>query len=122
MGLLGLDFLESKENKKLKDDAYNHLFFPYGDKQRAMIEQLLCDLFPSQPKDEAMFNYIVTKQKLMGDDCDNLKELVNDLNNRYMSKDVDTFLYITLAKIDLGITQDLNYPTIDDIKKQTVRF
>lgn len=122
MALLGLDFFESKKDRKLKNDAYNHLFFPYGDLQHQKIEELLFELFPHLTKQEAMFNYIVTKQKLMENDYIDTKDLINDLSNRYMSKNVDTKLYITLAQIDLHINQDLNYPNIEDIKTQATKY
>ena len=116
MAFLGLDFFESKKDRELKDKALNNLFFPYGDLQHQKIEEILIALFPSLPKEESMFNYIVTKQKLMENNCQDKQELINDLKNRFMTKNTDVSLYIVLAQIDLKIDENLNYPDIETIK------
>ena len=120
MGLLGLDFLESKQEKKLKDDAYNRLFFPYGDIQKNRIIEILASLFPNETKENTMYNYIVTKQKIMDLELYRLnKEELNNLacalNESYITEDNNAKKYIVLAYFDINITQDLSYPSIEEI-------
>lgn len=120
MGLLGLDFLESKQEKKLKDDAYNRLFFPYGDIQKNKIIEILASLFPNETKENTMYNYIVTKQKIMDLELYRLnKEELNNLacalNESYITEDNNAKKYIVLAYFDINITQDLSYPSIEEI-------
>lgn len=120
MALLGLDFFESKKDKELKNKALNNLFFPYGDKQRQKVEEILIALFPDLSKEEAMFNYIVTKQKLIEEDCSDSQLLISELKEKYMNANTDPCLYIVLSKIDLCIDANLNYPSIDQIKSCSI--
>lgn len=125
MGFLGLDWFESKETKKFKDDAYLHMVFPYGKRQEEKITSLLMSLFPNVEISELKYNYIVTKQRLTNIDIYKLTakehcELLEDLRNHFIHNDVDINLFISLAIIDLKIKDDLNYPNSDEIKMNSL--
>ena len=123
MALLGLDFFESKESKKIKDDAYNRLYFPYGDIQKEKIIEILQALSNNITKEEIIYNYVVTKQELMKKDLSlfnesELKELIQTLNSSFISKDVSSIPYIVLANEDIHIDTNLNYSTVENLKRK----
>ena len=123
MGFLGLDFFESKQDKKLENDAYNALMFPYGINQQNIIKKRLNQLFPEDKPEESLFNYIITKQKLneiklLELNSKELLELICKLNDSYITKDGNAEYYIVLAFYDLDIDATLNYPSVEDIKFQ----
>lgn len=120
MGFLGLDFFESKHERQLKNDAYNHMFFPYGDIQKNKITEILTSLFPNNKKEDVMYNYIATKQKIMDIDLyqlnkKELNDLVCTLNDSYITNDNNAKKYLVLAYNDIHITKDLIYPSIEYI-------
>lgn len=121
MGLLGLDWLESKQIKKIKDDAFLRSVFPYEDKQAEKIYEILKLLFPNITIEDSKYNYIVTKQELENKDLNSLDKielihLIDYLNSIYITKNNDVYPYLVLADIDLKIDKDLNYPTIEEIQ------
>lgn len=123
MSFLGLDFFESKQTKKIKDDAYNNLYFPYGDKQKDKIVEILKELTNISSKEEILYNYIVVKQELMNNDIkgynkEELKVLVNKLNGSLFNKDSSSIPYIVLALEDIIIDSNLNYSNIDELKSK----
>lgn len=123
MSFLGLDFFESKQTKKIKDDAYNNLYFPYGDKQKDKIVEILKELTNISSKEEILYNYIVVKQELMNNDIkgydkEELKVLVNKLNSSLFNKDSSSIPYIVLALEDIIIDSNQNYSNIDELKSK----
>lgn len=123
MGFLGLDFFESKKDKELKKNAYNALMFPYGKNHEECIKQKLEKLFPSEKKEETLFNYILTKQKLLEIKLLELNNtelaiLISDLNDSFITKNGFAEIYIVLAFYDLEIDARLDYPSADDIRFQ----
>lgn len=123
MSFLGLDFFESKQTKKIKDDAYNNLYFPYGDKQKDKIVEILKELTNISSKEEILYNYIVVKQELMNNDIkgydkEELKVLVSKLNSSLFNKDSSSIPYIVLALEDIIIDSNLNYSDINELKSK----
>ncbi|MDO5440495.1 MAG: hypothetical protein Q4F12_03035 [Erysipelotrichaceae bacterium] len=123
MSFLGLDFFESKQTKKIKYDAYNNLYFPYGDKQKDKIVEILKELTNISSKEEILYNYIVVKQELMNNDIkgynkEELKVLVNKLNSSLFNKDSSSIPYIVLALEDIIIDSNLNYSDINELKSK----
>lgn len=120
MGLLGLDWLETKQVAKIKDDAFLRSVFPYEEKQLEKICELLKTLFPNSTIEESKYNYIVTKQELENKnlfflDKIELIHLIDDLNNKYITRNNDVYPYLVLADIDLKMDEKLNYPDINVI-------
>lgn len=123
MSFLGLDFFESKQTKKIKDDAYNNLYFPYGDKQKDKIVEILKELTNISSKEEILYNYIVVKQELMNNDIkgydkEELKVLVSKLNSSLFNKDSSSIPYIVLALEDIIIDSNLNYSDTNELKNK----
>lgn len=127
MAFLGLDWFESKKDKKLKEQAYNQLFFPYGDKQKENIEKILEDFLPNETKEERMYNYVITKQKLLEKDMSKLmtnemKDFVNYLKDNFITKNDNWNIYVAIAQSDIEVKDDLNYPSKDQLSEQAKMY
>lgn len=119
MGFLGLDFFESKETRKIKNEAYNKLYFPYGDIQKEKIINIL-KTYNNISDEEIIYNYIVVKQELMKKDLkeynkNELKELVYRMADSFISKNISSIPYIIVADEDIHIDSNLNYSSTENI-------
>lgn len=122
MSFLGLDFFESKETKKIKNDAYNKLYFPYGDKQKEKIVAILKSI-NNITNEEILYNYIVVKQELMKKDLkelnkEEIKELVYRMADNFITRNISSIPYIVLADEDIHIDSDLNYSSMDILNQK----
>lgn len=123
MGLLGLDWLESKQVSKIKNEAYLRSVYPYGKDQKDKICSILKSLFPNSKVEELEFNYIITKQELENKELYSLDkiqliQLVDYLNNHFITRNNNIYPYLVLANIDMNINSELCYPSIDEINSR----
>lgn len=113
MAIFGIGSFETRKQKQARQLANKRLIFPYGEKQEEKIIAILKQLFPCESKEVIIFNYIITKQKLMEKEFLDSND-INELDKQYMSK-IDSSILIALAKLDLQIDENLNYPSINEI-------
>lgn len=120
MGFLGLDFFKTKEQLNIEQKVFNQMIFPYGDKQKEKIKELLSSLISNETKENLLYNYIVTKQKIEKVDVSSLskKELINlidELDSQYITNNNEIAFYLMLAMYDLKIDTNLLYPNKETI-------
>lgn len=123
MAFLGLDWFELKKDKKLKEQAYSKLFFPFGDDQKKSIEKLLEEFIPNETKEVRMYNYIITKQKLLEKNISKLtneetKYLVYYLTDNFITKNNNWHIYVAIAQSDVEVKEDLIYPSKEELQEK----
>ena len=122
----------SFRNKKTRErDAkeYEEWAFPYGTAQREKIISILKELFPKEDTSVALVCHLSAKElvsryievydipehhefavKSMAKDFKKYKRMFRKGNAR--------FIYAALGKADLKITEELNYPSVEELLAQ----
>ena len=126
MGFLGIGWLESTSERKQRGETFYKEIFPYGKAQEEKINELIKTLFVGIKFENAKYNYIVTKQKMMSIHFNELneyqmKELIKELNKSFLSNKIDASKYMVLAKYDIKIDEQLNYPSIEELQNELIK-
>ena len=119
--VLGFNRFETSKEKQERLDAYNLSIFPYGDKQKEKILEILKYFYPKTKNQELTYNYIITKEEV--DDINvfeleqkELKKMIKYLKRCYMGKVDNICNFIVLAYIDINIDENSNYPNVEELK------
>lgn len=131
MAIGDYNFLTWKNKKTRERDAkeYEEWAFPFGAEHREKLTALLKELFPKEDSSVAMVCHLTAKElvsRYIGimDEPEHhdfaVKNLAKDLKKyrRMFRKGNARFIYATLGRIDLAITEELNYPSVDEILAQ----
>ena len=99
---------KSPEQRIRETREYNAKVFPYGDKQKQKVFEILKQLIPDEADDMLMYNYLTIKLHLIDkpNDVEGCYRVVKSTNKK--KENVEK--YIALAKIDINIDENLNYP------------
>lgn len=109
----------SKEEKEKRLEEFSKKIFPYGDDQRLKVSQLLGELFPEDKEKYLMMHYILIKEKIMADDGESFEDVYKKVNKKRVVKNNPRLKPVIQAIIesDLNIDKNLNYPTVEELKK-----
>lgn len=129
MALGEIQWLQWKSKSTRERDAkeYEAWAFPFGEEQKEKIIQILHELLPKEEKSIALVCYLTAKEiaskvhqiyNIAAHREFAYKSIAQDLKRyKRMFKPRETsYLYCALALIDLDMTRELNYPTIDEIR------
>ena len=120
----------SWKNKKTRErDAkeYEEWAFPFGQRHREVITEVLKELFPGEDSSIALVCHLTAKELVSRyHDIYDLPEH-HDFAVKSMAKDFKKyrrmfrkgdarFIYAALGMIDLDITEDLVYPSVEEIR------
>ena len=123
--MFGLEGFKTKKQREKEKEEYNRKIFPYGEKQSEKLKELVRELFPEEKDSRmAMYNFVISSQRMIEDDIKNLdEEALNEfsrfLKKRIRKKDHDQICrFIALAEADRNIDEELNYPSIEELKNR----
>lgn len=115
---------ENKEEHKRRIDKLNGDIFPYGEKQRDIVENILKDLIEKENGEIRMYNYITCKQEIAKKHNNiegNIVEITEALKRSYMSSSKKQISkYIALVEADLKVDENLIYPSIEELNKRSL--
>ena len=57
---------KSKKEREAEQKRYRRFAFPYGDEQRARLEEILGELMPSEPRETALAIYLIGREGYRG--------------------------------------------------------
>ena len=129
MAIGDYQWLSFKNKKTRERDAreYEEWAFPYGQPQRDKVTQLLGEMFPNEDPSIALVCHLTAKELVSRyHDIYDLpehhdfavKNMAKDFKRykRMFGKGLTRFIYAALGMADLDITEDLNYPTADELR------
>ena len=112
---------KTKAQRDQEAAEYNAKVFPYGIDQRDAVFSILDSLIKGRDRQMVAYNYLVIKEKLMKEDLEldgeKITEIRKSLKNTFSGSNDDFYLYIALARADLKVDKELNYPSIEELKK-----
>ena len=132
MALGEIQWLQFKNKKTRERDEreYAEWAFPYGKEQQDKVTALLKELDPKESSKVALVCLLTAKElyervaqiidmpqhrdyayKCLAKDFKRYKSIFKNLEKRA--------IYCTLGRIDLNMTEELNYPTADEIRKES---
>ena len=129
MAIGDYQWLSFKNKKTRERDAkeYEEWAFPFGERQRDAVTAILKELFPREDAAIALICHLTAKELVsryhdiidMPEHHDfAIKNMAKDFKKyRHMfGKGVTRYIYAALGMADLDITEDLNYPTAEEIR------
>ncbi|MBR6951132.1 MAG: hypothetical protein IKH56_05305 [Oscillospiraceae bacterium] len=129
MAIGDYQWLSFKNKRTRERDAkeYEEWAFPYGQRQRDRITELLAQLFPKEEPSMALVCHLTAKELVSRyhDIIDlpehhdfAMKNMAKDFKKyrRMFHKSETRFVYAALGMADLDITEDLNYPTLEELR------
>ena len=123
MGLLESFSYKSPKERQYESNQYLKWAFPYGDNQKAIIENLLKEL-TDEKLNIALSVYLIGKQAAIGDWRDDkdkllLEEAISPIQRILQSKNKNIVaIYLALIEADFNVDETLNYPDVVTIKKR----
>ena len=142
MALGEIQWLQFKGKRAREKDAadYKKWAFPYGQAQQEKITQLMNELVPGDDAQIGMVCFLTAKEiiepvyQIMFDpehkdyayatilhDLTRYKRMFKPNKSKNKHDSTRSF-YCALALADLEIESDLNYPTVDELKKTAAEF
>lgn len=119
------NLFKSKEDREKESKAYYAWAYPYGEEHKQKINELLHVYIPEEDEKFVIYNYLVTRQVLAPSlyegpctvDLSDFNKKYKKIKNQMISRGKkDIFKYIALVETDLKIDENLNYPSIEEIK------
>jgi len=118
-GIFGRIFdMRSKEEKQRDFEAYSKKIFPYGDVHREKISKILEELYPKTNIKYLRMYYILLKDEMTGENAVDFDTAVKKLVKKSIIKvspELNANLHALLLA-DFAIDENLNYPTVDELK------
>lgn len=117
MGLFG-NWFTTKEAQDREQKDFESKIFPFGEKQKEIIRSLVNEIKDGEYLDMAVYYYLLTKQECEKTNfCEeNFQSLYTSVHKIVKGKSqANIYKYIVLAKYDLNITEELNYPSAKQI-------
>ena len=119
MGLFD-ELFKSKEQREKERQNLFLSSFPFGEKQKSVLQEILYELVKDEEKTINIYNYLVCKETLIQNEVkfndEDIHRAINILSNKLDKKALKNIhKYIALAEYDLSINEDLNYPSIEEI-------
>jgi hypothetical protein len=107
----------SKEEKARTYEAYAKMIFPYGDAQKERVGELLAELFPNQNSNYVLMHYILIKEGMIGEAPLDFKAAAKKVKGSPLRKTAELEPGIhALLKVDLTIDENLEYPSIEELR------
>ena len=118
---------KSKKTRERDAKEYEEWAFPFGQRQRDAVTELLKQLFPREDTPVALVCHLTAKELVsryhdifdMPEHHDfAVKSMAKDFKRyrRMFHKGEARFIYAALGMADLDITEELNYPTPDELR------
>ena len=121
---------KSKKEREAEQKRYRRFAFPYGDEQRARLEEIVGELMPSEPRETAMAIYLIGREGYRGSfkmdeedraertEEEKLAEATAALRNMLRGKLMDLLpLYLAVVIADAGVDERLQYPSIEELRR-----
>lgn len=132
MAIGDYQWLSFKNKRTRERDAkeYEEWAFPYGQPQRDAVTAILKELFPREDPRMALISHLTAKElaSRYHDVIDlpehrdfALKHMAKDLKkykHMFPKKGDAKYVYTALGMADLDITEDLRYPTPDELRSK----
>lgn len=110
--------MRSKEEKQKDYEAYSKKIFPYGDPHREKVSEILSALYPKTNIKYLIMYYILLKDETTGDNAVDFETAAKKLIKKSLVKvtpELNADLHALLLA-DYEIDQNLNYPSIDELR------
>jgi hypothetical protein len=107
----------SKEEKARIYEAYSKRIFPYGEEQKERIAEILAELFPKHNPNYVLMHYILIKEGMTGESPLDFNAAVKKVKGSPLRKtaELEPGMH-ALLKVDLFIDENLNYPTLEELR------
>lgn len=109
---------KSKEERQADADQFFERIFPFGQKQREALENILSELFPNHNLVSVLYHYIDAKDKLLlnrkNQGMESALKSINKLQPLLTDDEIN--IVFTLMKLELQLSSIEEYPIIDDIR------
>ena len=122
---------KSAKQRAREEKQFARWAFPYGDRQKEIVLQIIRQLLPKEDPKAAMAVFLMGREALRGsfkDDPEDLEErteknkmdaldatLANQLFGRY-KKFIPHYKVLILA--DLAVDETLNYPSVEELRRR----
>ena len=122
---------KSAKQRAREEKQFARWAFPYGDRQKEIVLQIIRQLLPKEDPKAAMAVFLMGREALRGsfkDDPEDLEErteknkmdaldatLANQLFGRY-KKFIPYYKVLILA--DLAVDETLNYPSVEELRRR----
>lgn len=118
---------KSPQQREYEERMYKLWAYPYGDKQKEILDNLIHEFIDEEDKQFSIYNYLVCRQALYPIDSDRvelsdedyinaykgIKKQLNDISKKLIHK------YLAIIEADLNIDEELNYPSIIDLENRS---
>jgi len=120
---------KSKAAQQKEQEEYAKWAFPRGQKQRDNLEKLLRELYPKEPSTMTLISFLTCKElyerAIKSDDSSgNAIDTVMFEQKKYRQtikrKDITTYIALVIA--DVGIDEQCEYPTADEIRAHALEL
>lgn len=108
----------SKEERQKKFEEYSKRIFPYGNDQRVKVSELLSEMFPKEKERYLIMHYILVKEQIISKDLADFDTIYKKIAKKKIvrnSEELKSAIY-TILKFDMKIDDNLNYPTLAELK------
>lgn len=122
MGLLA-NWFKTPQERERERKAYDKWIYPYN--QKETIDKLIKDVFPEEDSVTAIFNYLIVREEMYPIDSEEKFAIDESKYSKqaklaekriFFKSKPDMPIYMALAEADLLIDENLNYPSIEEIK------
>lgn len=112
--------IESKQEKRKREDEALHHYFRYGAKHRSKVGKLLEELIPGEKREHLILYYLQIKDAMEKGGAQNFDEAVKQINPKCVTISVNQMInryYEAVMAADAEIEEDLVLPSAEEIRK-----
>ncbi|HPU63872.1 MAG TPA: hypothetical protein PK304_06930 [Mobilitalea sp.] len=113
----------SKEEREKRDREYLKKIFPYGEKQKQKVQDILYAFTDKKHRPEIMMHYILIKEGMIDSeskDYDSVAKKIEKMKLVKLTSEQKACIRL-LIFIDPEIDENLNYPTPDELKAKAAK-
>ena len=123
------NWFKSPQERERERKAYDKWTYPYN--QKEVIDKLILDTFPTEDSTVAIFNYLIVREemhpidseeKFLIDESKYAKQAKLAEKRIFFKSKPDMSIYMALAEADLLIDENLNYPSVEQIKQRATKI
>lgn len=121
------EFLEnlfmSNTERERKFKEYYKKMFPYGEEQKNKIQDILHDLVGRKNGPNLMMHYLLIKEAMIDSETKDYEKIAADIEKKRLVKLTPEIKACVRSLIytDLGIDENLNYPTPEELKAKALK-
>lgn len=103
---------------KVKRKVKGNILFPYGDRQKQKVQDILYALVKKKDRAQLMMHYVLIKEGMIDSETKDYEEVASEVEKKKFIKltpELKECVRILINK-DLSMDETLNYPTPEELK------